>query len=249
LLALTGVAFYALPLAGLAAQAPWSDAVKLVHSPAALQALRLSLIASTAATLLSLLIGGPLAFVLARVRFPGRGLVRGLVVLPMVLPPVVAGVGLLTALGRRGLLGETLYAAGISLPFTTAAAIVAAAFVASPFLVITLEAGLRSVDRRLEDAAATLGASRLRILATVTVPALLPSLVAGASLCWARALGEFGATVIFAGNLQGVTQTGPLAVYQALQTGDFEGAVFLSLILFALSLVVLVLLRGRVGAG
>jgi molybdate transport system permease protein len=245
-LALIAVAFFVLPLIGLAARAPWGEAWERVRQPETLTALRLSLVVSLAAVLICITLGAPLAWVLARSRLPGLRVLRGLVVLPMVLPPVVAGVGLLTALGRRGLAGDLLEAVGIALPFSTAAAAIAAAFVAAPFLVVTLEAGFRSVDRRLEHAAATLGASRVTIMRTVTLPAVAPSLAAGITLCWARALGEFGATIIFAGNLEGRTQTGPLAIYQELQTGDFEGAILLSLVLFALSLSALVAVRGRV---
>jgi molybdate transport system permease protein len=247
-LAAVAVGFFALPLAGLAVRAPWHEAWDQLTRPEALMALRLSLVVSLCALALSLVLGAPLAWALARPGWPGRRVVRAIVVLPMVLPPVVAGVGLLTALGRRGLAGGVLQAVGISLPFTTAAAVVAAAFVAAPFLVVTLEAGFRAVDTRLEDAAATLGASRLMIFRTVTLPATAPALVAGSILCWARALGEFGATIVFAGNLAGTTQTAPLAIYQELQTGDFGGAVLLSLMLFSVSLTVLVALRTRVVA-
>lgn len=245
-LAAAAVLFFALPLLGLALRAPWSDAWTRLQERDAIEAVRLSMIVSTAALAASLVLGAPLAYLLARARIPARRLVRGLVVLPMVLPPVVAGVGLLTALGRRGILGGTLEAFGVTLPFTTAAAIIAAAFVGAPFLVVTLEAGFRSADTRLEDAAATLGASRLRILRTVTLPQVAPSLVAGSVLCWARALGEFGATIIFAGNLPGTTQTGALAVFQRLQAGDFDGALLISVVLLALSLGVILTLRGRV---
>jgi molybdate transport system permease protein len=247
-LAAVAVAFFALPLVGLAVRAPWAEAWRELTRPEAVAALRLSLVVSLSALALSLLLGAPLAWALARAGWPGRRVVRALVVLPMVLPPVVAGVGLLTALGRRGLAGGVMQGLGVSLPFTTAAAVVAAAFVAAPFLVVTLEAGFRAVDTRLEDAAATLGASRLMILRTVTLPATAPALVAGSTLCWARALGEFGATIVFAGNLAGTTQTTPLAIYQRLQTGDFGGAVLLSLMLFSVSLTVLVALRTRVVA-
>jgi len=194
---------------------------------------------------ISVLLGVPLAFMLARVDFPGRNLVRALTTLPMVLPPVVGGVALLLAFGRRGLVGQWLdQAFGITLPFTTTGAILAEAFVAMPFLVITTEAGLRAMDRRFEDAAATLGASRWLTFRRVTLPLIGPSLGAGAALCWARALGEFGATITFAGNLPGTTQTMPLAVYLALET-DLQAAVALSLILLAVSLAVLIVLRDR----
>ena len=245
-LAAVAAGFFMLPLVGLALRAPWPEAWDRIREPEILEALRLSVVVSLAALTLALVFGSPLAWVLANVSFPGRRLLRGLVLLPMVLPPVVAGVGLLTALGRRGLLGGVLTQLGVSLPFTTPAAAVAAAFVGAPFLVVTLESGFRSVDRGLEEAASTLGASRWMILRTVTLPAVRPSLLAGATLCWARALGEFGATIIFAGNLRGVTQTGPLAVYGELQTGDAGGAILLSLVLLLMSLTVLVALRGRV---
>jgi molybdate transport system permease protein len=246
LVAVAAAVFYALPLVGLALRAPWSEAGRRLADPEFLEALRLSLLVSLSAVVVSLIFGTPLAWVLARGNFPGRRLLRGIVVLPMVLPPVVAGVGLLTALGRRGIVGPILLRAGISLPFSTPAAIIAAAFVSSPFAIVTLEAAFRSVNLRLEGAAASLGASRLMILRTITLPAVRPSLAAGATLCWARALGEFGATIIFAGNIAGLTQTGPLAIYQQLQKGDFGGAILLSLVLFAVSLAVLVSLRTRV---
>jgi molybdate transport system permease protein len=239
------VAFFLIPLAGLIARAPWSNALHELRAPATIDALRLSLFVSFCSLGLSLLFGLPLAWVLATKTFPGRRLVRGLVLVPMVLPPVVGGVGLLTAFARFGLLGSMLARLGISLPFTAAGAVVAATFVSAPFLVVVLEAGFSSVDHRLEDAAATFGATRARILRTVTLPAMLPALSAGAALCWARALGEFGATITFNGNIEGRTQTLPLDVYQTLQT-NFYGAITLSLLLLAVALVVLVALRGNI---
>jgi molybdate transport system permease protein len=239
------VGFLAVPLVGLLARTPWAGLGAELATPRVLEALRLSLVCSLGALALSLLLGVPLAFVLARVEFPGRNLLRALTTLSMVLPPVVGGVALLLAFGRRGLLGRWLdQALGITLPFTTTGAILAEAFVAMPFLVITVEAGLRAMDRRYEDAAATLGAGRWTTLRRVTLPLIAPSLGAGAALCWARALGEFGATITFAGNLPGTTQTMPLAVYLALET-DLEAAIALSLVLLAISLAVLVALRGR----
>ena len=197
------------------------------------------------ATALSVVFGVPLAWMLARVDFRGRPLVRALVLLPLVVPPVVGGVALLYAFGRSGLVGEHLYDwFGIQLTFSTSGAVLAETFVAMPFLVITVEAGLRSMDTRYEDAAATLGAGRWTTFRRVTLPFLMPSLVAGAALAWARALGEFGATITFAGNIQGRTQTTPLAVYLALETRP-EGAIALSLVLLAVSIVVLVMLRDR----
>jgi molybdate transport system permease protein len=240
-----GATFFLLPLLGLAARAPWGEAWAMLTASESLLALRLSMVVSVGALLLTVVFGTPLAYVLARSEHPLMRLLRALVVLPMVLPPVVAGVGLLTALGRRGIAGALLLELGISLPFTTVAAALAAAFVAAPFFIVTLEAGFRSVDHRLEDAAATLGASRALILRTVTLPAVRGTLAAGATLCWARALGEFGATIVFAGNLAGRTQTAPLAIYQDLQSGDFRGAILLSLVLFSASLIVLVGMRGR----
>jgi molybdate transport system permease protein len=208
-------------------------------------ALRLSLECSVAAVALSVVLGVPLAWMLARVRFPGQPLVRALVTLPMVLPPVVGGVALLLAFGRRGFVGQALERlTGVTLPFTTAGAVLAEAFVAMPFLVVAVEAGIRQVDRRYEEAAATLGAGPWTRFWRVTLPLIAPSLGAGTALCWARALGEFGATITFAGNFPGRTQTMPLAVYIALETNP-DGAVALSLILLAVSLVVLVGLRHR----
>ena len=202
-------------------------------------------ITSTLATGIALLIGVPLAFVLARVTFPGKNLLRALVTLPLVLPPVVGGVALLYALGRRGFVGERLDAwFGITLPFTTAGVVLAETFVAMPFLVVTVEGALRGVDRGLEEAAATLGSKPFATFRRVTLPLVAPSLVAGSVLCWARALGEFGATITFAGNLQGRTQTMPLAVYIALER-DPESAVALSLVLLAVSVGILALLRER----
>jgi molybdate transport system permease protein len=244
-LAAVGVAFVVLPLVGLFQRAPWSDLLDELGTPAVREALTLSLVTSLAATATSLVLGVPLAWVLARVAFPGRSLVRAAVTLPMVLPPVVGGAALLFALGRRGFVGSWLEdALGVHLPFTTAGVVVANTFVAMPFLVVSVEGALRGTDPRYEDAAATLGASRWAVLTRVTLPLVRPSLMAGALLCWARALGEFGATITFAGNLPGRTQTMPLAVFLALER-DRGAAVVLSLVLVAVSLVVLVGLRDR----
>lgn len=242
-LAALAAVFFALPLVGLVAEAPWGSAGSALFSQQVMRAAGLSVIASTAAVVLGLALAFPLAWVLARARFRGRRWLRGLVLLPMVLPPVVAGVGLLTAFGRRGLLGGVLEAAGLSIPFTTAAVVLAATFVSAPFLVVTLEAGLAGLDRRLEDAAATLGASDARVLATVVLPGLKPSLAAGVALAWTRALGEFGATITFAGNLRGRTQTMPLAVYEMLQT-DAGAAIALSVVLLVICLLAVVAVRG-----
>jgi len=243
-LAAIGVAFVVMPLVGLLSRAPWQTAVGDLGTPEAATALRLSIVVSLAATALALGLGVPLAWVYARVAFPGRDIVRALTTLPMILPPVVGGVALLFAFGRRGLFGPALDAIGIRLPFTTAGAILAATFVAMPFLVLTVEAGLRSMDRRYEDAARTLGAGRWLVFRRVTLPLIAPSVFAGAVLCWARALGEFGATITFAGNLPGTTQTLPLAVYIALETRP-EVAIMLSLVLLAVALAILVVMRDR----
>jgi molybdate transport system permease protein len=243
--AIIGFAFLVLPVVGLLFRAPWSTIGTRLGQPEILQALRLSIVCATLATLLCLLVGVPLAWVLARVSFPGRRLVRALVTVPLVLPPVVGGVALLLALGRNGLLGQWVYRwFGVTLPFTTPGVVVAEAFVALPFLVISVEGALRAADLRYEDAAATLGASRWTTFRRVTLPLIAPGIGAGAVLCWARALGEFGATITFAGNFPGRTQTMPLAVYLALET-DPQAAIVLSLVLLAVSIVVLTGLRGR----
>ena len=243
-LAAIGAAFFVVPLIGLVVRTPWGDATRALASPDTLEALRLSLAASLSATALAMVLGVPLAWVYARVDFPGRTVVRALTTLPMVLPPVVGGIALLLAFGRSGLLGSWLAMAGVTLPFTSAGVVLAETFVAMPFLVLTVEAGLRTMDRRYEDAARTLGASRWTVFTRVTLPLIAPSLFAGAVLCWARALGEFGATITFAGNFAGVTQTMPLAVYLLLETNP-EGSFVLSLVLLLVSLVVLVGLRHR----
>ncbi len=209
------------------------------------QALQLSLVSATAATAVSLVLGVPLAWLLARADFPGRGLVRALVTLPLVLPPVVGGVALLLALGRNGVVGKWLDSwFGITLPFTTTGVVIAEAFVAMPFLVISVEGTLRAADPRFEEAATTLGASRFTAFRRVTLPLIAPGIAAGAVLAWARALGEFGATITFAGNFPGRTQTMPLAVYLALQN-DPDAAIALSLVLLAVSITVLAGLRDR----
>ena len=244
-LAALAIAFFFLPLLGLILRAPWDHAIESLTEADSLNALKLSLLASLSATGVALVLGVPLAWVYARVDFPGRSVLRALTTLPMVLPPVVGGIALLLAFGRRGLLGGWLASAlGITFPFTTLGVVMAETFVAMPFLVLTVEAGLRSMDRRYEDAARTLGASRWRIFARVTVPLIAPSLFAGAVLCWARALGEFGATITFAGNFPGVTQTMPLAVYLLLETNP-EASFILSLLMLLVSLAVLVGLRHR----
>ncbi|WP_217370307.1 molybdate ABC transporter permease subunit [Nonomuraea antri] len=239
--AMLGLAFLVLPLLGLIVQAPWGTLASRLTKPLIVDALVLSLVTATIATALCLVLGVPLAWLLARVEFRGRGLVRALVTVPLVLPPVVGGVALLLVFGRRGLVGQFL---GFQLPFTSAAVVLAEAFVAMPFLVISVEGALRGADRRYEEAAATLGASRLTVFRRVTLPLVAPGIVAGAVLCWARALGEFGATITFAGNFPGRTRTMPLAVYLAMET-EPEAAIVLSLVLLVVSVVVLASLRDR----
>jgi molybdate transport system permease protein len=243
--ATVGLLFLVLPLVGLLVRAPWATLPRRLAEPGVLAALRLSLQTATLATVLCLVFGVPLAWLLARVEFRGRRLVRALVTVPLVLPPVVGGVALLLVFGRRGLLGAWLDRAfGFTIPFTTTGVVLAEAFVAMPFLVIAVEGALRGADARYEEAAATLGAGRWTTFWRVTLPLVAPGIAAGGVLCWARALGEFGATITFAGNFPGRTQTMPLAVYLALET-DLDAAIVLSLILLAVSVTILASLRDR----
>jgi molybdate transport system permease protein len=243
--AVLGLAFLVLPLAGLLIRAPWTTMPRRLTAPGVLDALRLSLLTATLATVVCLLLGVPLAWLLARSTFAGARVVRALVTVPLVLPPVVGGVALLLVLGRRGLIGGWLDTTfGITLPFTTTGVVIAEAFVAMPFLVISVEGALRGAGSRYEEAAATLGASRWTAFHRVTLPLVAPGIGAGAVLCWARALGEFGATITFAGNFPGRTQTMPLAVYLALEQ-DLDAAIVLSLVLLLASVIVLVGLRDR----
>jgi len=241
--AVIAVAFLLLPLAGLVVRAPWGRLASALSGADAVQALVLSLWTATVATGVCIVIGVPLAWVLARTSFPGRRLLRALVTLPLVLPPVVGGVALLLAFGRTGFIGRLLDSwFGLTIPFTPLAVVMAQTFVAMPFLVITVEGALRSADQGFEEAATTLGASRMTVFRRVTVPLIAPSLAAGSVLCWARALGEFGATITFAGSFPGRTETMPIAVYYALEN-DPDAAIALSLVLLLVSIVVLVSLR------
>ncbi len=242
--ALLAVAFLLVPLLGIVADAPWHDLAGRLTDPAVTEALTLSLVVSGWALLISLLLGVPLAWLLARTDFPGRTALRCLVLLPMVLPPTVAGVALLRGFGRRGVVGGALESVGVTLPFSTPGAVLAAVFVSMPFLVISLEGALTGLEPQYEEAAATMGAGPLRTLRLVTLPMVGPSLAAGAALTWARALGEFGATITFAGNLPGTTQTLPLKVYLLLQQ-DPAGATAVSLLLLVIAAAVLFALRGR----
>jgi molybdate transport system permease protein len=242
--AAVGVGLAVLPVVGLAARTPWTALADILTGDAARTALRLSLTSATAATALALAVGGPLGWVFARRRGPLVRASRSLVLLPLVLPPVVAGVALLATFGRRGLLGGPLDAVGVQLPFSVAGVVVAQAFVALPFVVLTVEGGVRAADTGLEEAAAACGARPWFAFRTVSLPLLAPSIVAAALLGWARALGEFGATITFAGNVEGRTRTLPLAVVTELQS-DRDTALGLSALLVGVSLVVLIGLRDR----
>ena len=237
-----------LPLVALAVRAPWGQLPELLSRAEVLQALGLSVGTALVSTVVSLLLGIPLAVVLAgSAEWPAvpRRLLRALVTVPLVLPPVVGGVALLLLLGRRGLIGQPLYEVfGISIPFTTHAVVIAQVFVAMPFLVLAVEGAIRASDRRFDVAAATLGASRFTIFRRITLPLIAPGITAGALLCFTRSLGEFGATITFAGSFPGVTQTLPIATYLELQR-DPDAAIALSLILMIVSVAVLVSLRDR----
>ena len=242
--ALLAGSLLALPLIALLARTPWSRLPELLATDQVRQALLLSLRCSLGALLLSLILGIPLAYVLARSHFPGRGLVRAFVTVPLVLPPVVGGVALLLAFGRRGILGPALVEVGAVPTFTTWGVVLAETFVALPFLVLTVEGAISGLDRAAEETAATLGASPLRVFCTVTLPAVGPSVAAGAALAWARALGEFGATITFAGSLPGRTQTLPLAVYELL-SDDPAAAYAVSAVLLLVSVLLVISLRAK----
>lgn len=237
--------FLVLPLVGLVIRAPWAEAGDVLTGAGALQALKLSLITATVSVIIVLLIGVPLAWLLARPNLRGASLLRALITIPLVLPPVVGGVALFTVLGRAGLLGRPLYQlTGFAFPFTPYAVILAQVFVALPFLVLSVEGALRAADRRYEEAASTLGARPVTVFRRITLPLIGPGIAAGAVLAWARALGEFGATITFAGNFPGTTRTMPLEVYLALET-DPGSALLLSVLLLGVSVAVLALLRER----
>ncbi len=234
-----------LPLLALLSRTDWTGLPGHLADPTVLPAVRLSVMTTLTTTALSVLLGTPLAWLLARSGHPLVPWLRALVTVPLVLPPVVGGVALLMAWGRRGLVGEPLASlAGVTVPFTPVAVVLAETFVAMPFYVVAVEGTLRAVDRRYDAVAATLGASPARVFRTVAVPMAAPGIAAGAALAWARALGEFGATITFAGNFTGRTQTAPLAVYTALER-DPETAVALSVVMLVVCVGVLGALRGR----
>lgn len=240
------IALLVLPLLGLIARVQWNTLLADATSPAALSALGLSLATAAAATVLCLLLGVPLALVIARSGPRLAGWLRALVTVPLVLPPMVGGIALLFLLGRNGVLGGALTAVGVRLPFTTTAVVIAQAFVALPFLVLAIEGTMRSVGTDFEQVAGTLGAGRWMTFRRITLPLAAPGLVAGMVLCFARALGEFGATAIFAGNAEGVTRTMPLAIYTAFNgAGVTQGAaIALSLLLLVVAVLLLVFVRG-----
>ncbi len=239
-----GTLFLGLPVLSLFLRESPLSLWESLQRPLVGQAVRLSLVTSGLALALAVGFGVPIAFLLARRRFRGRAVLQAILTLPIVLPPVVGGLGLLLLLGRAGWLGSRLNLLGISLPFTTAAVVLAEAFVAAPFLILTVQSGFETLPVIYEEAAHALGASAAYTFFRVQLPLIAPALAAGAALTWARALGEFGATITFAGNLPGITQTLPLAVYQASQS-DLDGAVALAVILLAIALGLLVALRAR----
>ncbi len=245
--AAVGAALLVVPAVALVVRAPWSELESIYREYRFWDALRISMETSLEVTVISLVLGTPLAWILARRSFPGKSLLRAAVTLPLVLPPVVGGIALFFALGQHGLVGQYLYRwFGWSIPFTQFGIVLAGTFVSMPFLVVTVEGAMRTADRGLEEAAATLGASRWRVFSRVTIPLIAPSLVLGSVLCWARAIGEFGATTIFGGNIAGSTLTMPVLVLRVFQvSGDPAGATALSLPLMAVAIVVLVTLRDK----
>jgi molybdate transport system permease protein len=245
-IALTGSLLVLLPLGAILARVNWAQFIPLITSESSITALGLSLRTSALSTVLCVLLGVPLALVLARGSFPGQRVLRSLVLLPLVLPPVVGGIALLYTFGRQGLLGRSLELAGIQIAFSTTAVVLAQTFVALPFLVVSLEGALRTAGSRYEDVAATLGAGPTTVLRRITLPLVLPGLASGAVLSFARSLGEFGATLTFAGSLQGVTRTLPLEIYLQRET-DADAAVALSLVLVAVAVAVVGLSHRRAG--
>ena len=245
--ALLAGAFFVIPFIALLAGITWSDLPELLTSQSALDALWLSLRTASAATVICIVLGVPLALVLARTNFPGRTLMRSVVLVPLVIPPVVAGIVLTEAFGRRGLIGEHLSVLGIDIAFTTTAVVLAQTFVSLPFMVTTLESHLGSSGDHYERVAQSLGSSPWRTFWTITLPLLRPGLISGAVLTFARALGEFGATITFAGSLQGTTRTMPLEIYLARET-DPDSAVALSLVLIVVAILVIAIAYFRPNA-
>ena len=241
--AAAGALFIVLPLVAMATRVEWSEFWTLITSESSRAALLLSLRTSATATLLCVVLGVPMALVLARTSFRGQTLLRSLVLLPLVLPPVVGGIALLYTFGRKGLLGETIDVLGLQIAFSTTAVVIAQTFVSLPFLVVSLEGTLRTAGQRYEIVASTLGAAPTTVLRRITLPLVLPGLAAGAVLSFARALGEFGATITFAGSLEGVTRTLPLEIYLQRESNP-DAAVALSLVLVVVAVLVIGLVRG-----
>lgn len=246
-LAALGALLIVLPLVAVIARVDWPEFIPLITSESSIAALLLSLKTAVASTLLCVVFGVPIAIVLARASFAGQRIVRSLVLLPLVLPPVVGGIALLYTFGRRGLLGQSFDLLGVSIAFSTTAVVLAQTFVAIPFLILSLEGALRTAGTRFEGVASTLGARPTTVFRRITLPLIVPALLSGAILSFARALGEFGATLTFAGSLQSVTRTLPLEIYLQLQTNP-DAAVALSLVLVAVAILV-VGLAYRGGAG
>ncbi|MGP5250967.1 ABC transporter permease [Brachybacterium alimentarium] len=244
---LLGALFVLLPLVAMAARVEWTEFGRLITSESSLAALRLSLQTSLTSAAVCVVLGVPLALLLARSSFPGLSILRSLVLIPLVLPPVVGGIALLYTFGRQGLVGRHLEVLGVQIAFSTTAVVLAQTFVALPFLVISLEGALRTAGTRYEAAAASLGARPTRVLTHVTLPLVLPALVSGTVLCFARALGEFGATITFAGSLQGSTRTLPLEIYLQRES-DPQAAVALSFLLMIVAILIIALARRRAAA-
>lgn len=237
--AMVGALFVIVPLVAILLKIDWSNFIPLITSESSRAALVLSLKTASASTAVCVLIGVPMALVLARGRFPGKSVLRALLLLPLVLPPVVGGIALLYTFGRQGLLGHQLQLLGIRIAFSTTAVVLAQSFVSLPFLVVSLEGALRTAGTNYENIAATLGGRPTTVLRTVTLPLVIPGLMSGAVLAFARSLGEFGATLTFAGSLQGVTRTLPLEIYLQRET-DPDAAVALSLLLIVVAALIVI---------
>jgi len=242
LLLTLAMTFIALPVVALFLKSPLDTILRTLHDPVVMDALRLSLMTSTLTTLIVVLMGTPVAYVSARFHYFGKDMADSLIDLPVIMPPAVAGIALLMAFGRMGIVGQHLNALGISIAFTTLAVIIAQVFVSSPFYIRQARTSFEDVDLAYENAARTLGASRVCTFFHVTLPIAMNGLISGAIMAFARSLGEFGATIMFAGNFQGRTQTMPLAIYTAMQ-GDLDVSLCLAIILVAISFVVIVLVK------
>ena len=242
ILTLVLLLYIGLPVVALFLHSSLEGFVGAFSDPVVLDSLKLSLLTSVIATFIVVVLGTPVAYVSARFKYPGKELIDTITDLPVVMPPAVAGLALLITFGRLGLVGQYLHMLGITLAFTTTAVIMAQAFVASPFFIRQARVSFEDVDRSYENAARILGASRLRTFFYITVPIALNGLISGAILTWARALGEFGATILFAGNLQGRTQTMPLAIYTAME-GSLDESVYISVILVIISFVVIAAIK------